>query len=141
MYALIIAVASVGGINVIVHDAPKASAVNVVVHESAPKAAVRLAKYPVRTSASGYHWPSSGMSHAQKVAHLQSGEHAGQFDAKWLASLSDAELTALHLDHHEGRTQWQFVTRQRAMISFGLNFSADCPAGNCPATSTFRRRR
>lgn len=36
------------------------------------------------------------------VVHLSTGEHAGKYDLKWLATLKWDELNSLHTDEHEG---------------------------------------
>ena len=49
--------------------------------------------------------------------HLTQGDHAGKFDPSWLRTLSQAELEALHSDHHDElkygtkKVHWNYVVR------------------------------
>jgi hypothetical protein len=81
---------------------------------SAPQPAAAVAAprlgYPVR----GNHWSIGASWNADRktvLAHLHGGQHAGKWDAAWLATLSHAELLSLHDDDHEGRVQWAHVRR------------------------------
>lgn len=112
--------------------------------------------YPVR----GGHWSIGSSWNASRqtvLAHLQGGQHAGKWDAAWLATLSHAELLSLHDDDHEGRVQWAHVRRPttaprpasqpvqylRPAVSaakpargvlrmFARPSGATCPGGRCP---------
>lgn len=72
-----------------------------------PKATERVG-YPTRSM----WWSHPGpRTHANLVAHLHAGEHAGLFDPRWLASLNVDQLEALHSDHHEGKVNWAYARR------------------------------
>lgn len=53
--------------------------------------------YPTRSNV----WTHPGSGREALLTHLQSGEHAGKWDARWLATLSTDQLEALHSDDHE----------------------------------------
>lgn len=89
----------------------------------------RAISYPPR-SQSGRRWTG-----CPDWRHLTTGAHAGQFDATWLRSLDANQVQALHADAHEGRVQWQYVTRP-ARRPVALN---SCPGGQCPAPTYTRR--
>lgn len=54
--------------------------------------------YPLREKL----WSGLPKDRLGAVVHLSTGDHAGVFDLKWLATLSWAELNSLHSDHHDG---------------------------------------
>lgn len=54
--------------------------------------------YPLRQKL----WSGLPKDRLGAVVHLSTGDHAGVFDLKWLATLSWAELNSLHSDHHDG---------------------------------------
>lgn len=53
--------------------------------------------YPTRSNV----WTHPGSGREALLQHLQSGEHAGKWDARWLATLTTQQLEALHSDDHE----------------------------------------
>lgn len=54
-------------------------------------------QYPTRANV----WTHPGSGREALLQHLQSGEHAGKWDARWLATLTTQQLEALHSDDHE----------------------------------------
>lgn len=69
-------------------------------NEQAPLLPVpqKVGGYPIREM----RWSGLPKDRLGAVVHLSTGEHAGVFDLKWLATLTWAELDSLHSDHHEG---------------------------------------
>lgn len=54
--------------------------------------------YPLRQKL----WSGLPKNKLDAVVHLSTGQHAGKYDLKWLASLTWDELNCLHSDDHEG---------------------------------------
>lgn len=54
--------------------------------------------YPLRQKL----WSGLPKNKLDAVVHLSTGQHAGKYDLKWLASLTWDELNCLHTDDHEG---------------------------------------
>lgn len=54
--------------------------------------------YPLREKL----WSGLPKDRLGAVVHLSTGEHAGKYDLKWLATLRWDELNSLHSDDHEG---------------------------------------
>ena len=99
--------------------------------------AITAPGYPVR----GGHWTVDGYSNPGRdylISHLLNGQHAGKFDAKWLASLSQQELLSLHDDDHEHLYRGQVV--RAASTQRAHQTVRSCPAGGCPVRYTSRRR-
>ena len=99
---------------------------------AASEAATRMppaqaGSYPVR----GRWWTGCSNWH-----HLTTGEHAGMFDAVWLASLTWEELQSVHADAHEGTVNWTYAKKPPIMRSLPPRHSGviiqSCPNGQCP---------
>jgi hypothetical protein len=112
-----------------------------------PKA-VRRPSYPTR-SVTGSRWRYNGGQIT--AAHLADdhGHHSHEhFDYSWLKTLSNAQLTALGSDAHDGNVREQYVVRstaghhaapaRRVVTSVP---TSSCPNGNCPNTSNTMRSR
>lgn len=91
-------------------------AFSAVAYES-PRIAAQPAKanrgYP--TLHTTRYWYESG--HWPSAAHLDSGEHKGQFDRQWLAQLSPLALLILHSDAHDGKVDWSIAFRPGEFIA------------------------
>jgi hypothetical protein len=74
----------------------------------------------------------SNWSHPGNIRSHVLAEHSRDVDPAWIAAQSDASLRAFHSDHHEGRVQWQFVTR--ATSAAKPRAVQACPGGVCPAS-------
>jgi hypothetical protein len=69
--------------------------------------------------------------------HLAQGQH--KFPMEWLKTLSQAELTALHSDDHEGRVKWDYVSVRAStktaspspppVVRYTLPSLQNCPPG------------
>ena len=101
---------------------------------------VKSAGYPLRPRETW--WTGCPMDLAGARLHMQAGEHAQQFDPKWIETLTIDQLQSLHSDHHEQRTAWGYVQRpaksavkpQPAGTSPYLQWQSlqNCPGGVCP---------
>lgn len=57
----------------------------------------------------GYPVRGSWWSGCPDWTHLTRGEHAGQFPAEWLKTLTYTEVQSVHSDAHEGKVRWEYV--------------------------------
>jgi len=102
--------------------------------------AVKSAGYPLRPRDTW--WTGCPMDLAGARLHMQAGEHAQQFDPKWIETLTLDQLQSLHSDHHEQRTAWGYVqraarpaARPATVTSPYLQWQqpySNCPGGICP---------
>lgn len=110
-------------------------------HPAQPAAGVTLwPEYPTR-SVSGSRWTyNGGQITAAHLANPNSHHAHEHFDRQWLNTLSNAQLTALGSDAHEGRVRERFVVRS-SHAAPAKRATADCPTGNCPSPAAQRARR
>lgn len=126
--------------------AAKGTATTPIANKESPPVIV-WPSYPTRPVGTNY-W---NMGHGRQITaeHLAGGHHSHErFDYQWLKTLSNAQLTALGSDSHEGNDKFreQFIVRRDAQGPAGVNpqlyssgpmvyrtySSSGCPNGNCP---------
>lgn len=86
--------------------------------------------YPLRNGSRYwvYYNGNYNQPYSASVQHLETGEHAGQFDPDWLRTLSQEDRDWLHSHHHAGIVDWNYAKRPGQFVKPAEVATAPKPA-------------